>query len=359
MNIANRIALLRALQTRKISSSTNRTIVALATRWVRAGVERDFDMLMRLQVLEGAAGVPIDTWMKKQRAGLALAQAHFEGKPVDPSWFSKENTGVYNIVFRCIQSVIRKLGLRRVEPLDILASNLMGLGANLDPGRARPCFATGLILANGITTGKETPQGVAKSKLCRMFMNKTWVEERKNKKDINMPVDEEGAYYDIPDKQEDSGMLKRDSAEFGEVLAEIVFRDLRNPLGVAIRNIMRASWHDSEPMLLWLTTLEKEHRYPTQKEIANKMGIAPSAFTANHWKKRWRKFFQDIRGKTSLLKNLQEAAEAEGLYWDPSELANAEIDTLLAPRSGRPRPRGASLQDQSFQRIITRFFSSY
>jgi fructosamine-3-kinase len=99
---------------------------------------------------------------------------------------------------------------------------------------------------------------------------------------------------------------------------------------------MRASWHDSEPMLLWLDIIENEHRFPTQKEVAQKAGMAPPAFQVNHWKKRWRKFFNDIRYKTSLIRRLQEAAVERGLFWDPKELATAEIETILAPRAKRP-----------------------
>jgi len=335
MNLITKIAVLKLLRTKVASQGLNRNAVALATRWVQAGVEKDFDILMRLQVLEGAAGVPVDSWMKKQRMGLAMAQAHFENQSLDPNWFSPTNTGLYNIVFSCIQSTIKRYQFRLVEPLDILASNLMGLGANLDPGRIRPCYATGQVLSDGIKDGRETPIGVAKSKLCKIFSNKVTVEKRKNK-DMNMPTNDEGMIMDIPDTREESISAPSDSVEIGHLLAEVVFHNLHDPLGVAIRDVMRASWHDSEPMLLWLDIIENEHRFPTQKEVAQKAGMAPPAFQVNHWKKRWRKFFNDIRYKTSLIRRLQEAAVERGLFWDPKELATAEIETILAPRAKRP-----------------------
>jgi hypothetical protein len=294
---------------------------------------------MRLQVIEGAAGVPIDSWMRLQRRGLAVAKAHFEGQyPIDPLWFSTENTGVYNVLFSCIQRVISSYKLRRIEPLDVMNSQLMGLGSNMDVGRSRPCYAAGVATSARILAGKEHPAELAKGKLCQMFMNKVSIEERKQR-DVNLSVNEEGAYIDIPEAHSEGDPLAKDSdpISFADLLAEVIFKSSRDSVGIAVRDLMRATWHDSPPMLLWLKIVEDERRYPSLKEVADKVGMAPAAFRTRHWIPRWIKFQKAVKSNHALLQRIQDKASDWGLYWDTSEIETAEIESVLHPRAHKPQ----------------------
>ena len=371
----------------------------VAIRWVKAGMERDFDILMRLQVLEGAAGVPEDTWMKKQRAGLPMAQAYFadKGSPVNPEWFSATPTGMYQIIMGTIQKLITSLKLRLIDPVDILSNALMGLpmpGGRRDREKeviARTCYAAGQKLSERILEGKETPVSAAKGVVSRYFSNRVWRDQRKEKKEDLIPVDEEGVTMDLPDpssvgRPDEPGLRELTEKDFSEFLAYIVFRGevledvplvnpdgspvmdpathkqkikkvpVRDPkamaLGQRVRDLMRASWEGSDPMILWLDILEQEHRYPKQNEIAQKSGINPAAFNARHWKPRWKKFFMDLRSASSLLHAIQKMAVEEGIDWDPSDLMHLDPEELLPSRSDRPK---TSFRQTMVNRIASRY----
>jgi hypothetical protein len=315
-------------------------------------MERDFDILLRLQILEGAAGVPADTWMKlRRRGGLAAAQSHFEDQgqtKINPDWFSPSDQGVFSTVNARVSDMIRKLGLRRVQSVDIINGYLMGLGVNLDAGVKRPAYAAGQSKADGILGGTESPLQIAKGPLSKYFVNKVWPEQRKQKDDL-MPQDDEGRTKDYSDEYDsqappDFGAPSYSGDAFGEFLAETVFRNLHNPVGVKVRDLMRSSWHNSPPMLQWLDIVETEHRYPTQKEVAEKAGIGPSPFRARHWAPRWKKFMLDLRRQPTLLKALKNEALEDGIVWDDSSLHEMDPDSLLTSRSDRPRPRSASMK---------------
>jgi len=347
----NIIARIKTLQwaTRRVASSRSSqqaTMLRLATRWLRAGLERDMDILLRLQVLEGAAGVPVDTWMKKQKRGMAEAQTFFEGQPLDPSWFISTNTGMYDIIFSLVQSTINKLKLRRVDPLDVISGYLMGLGVNITgPGVKRPAYAAGTKLADGILSGTETPVRVAKGTLGRYFINKVWPEQRKQK-DVSMPVDDDGAAFDVADTTQDlnldPGQINYGHDAFGEFLAEIVFKDLHDPLGVKIRDLMRATWHSSPPMLIWLDTVENEHRFPTKRETAEKAGMTPGAFGASHWIPRWKKFLAELKTRRNIQDDLADRAREEGIAWSPEQVTELDPDDLMTTKTYRMKPRSAA-----------------
>jgi len=82
-----------------LKASGDSPVSRVASRWLFATMATDYDVLLRLQIMEGAAGVPVDSWWKKVRSPamaqvmLGKARTHFndKGDHLDPSWFA---TGV-------------------------------------------------------------------------------------------------------------------------------------------------------------------------------------------------------------------------------------------------------------------------
>lgn len=151
---------------------------------------------------------------------------------------------------------------------------------------------------------------------------------------------------------------EKQADDFGYFLAEAVFHNLHDPVGVKIRDLMRASWHDSPGMLEWLNIVETEKRFPTKKEVADRIGQNPAVFHARHWKPRWKTFLLDLRSKTTLLKALQDRAADAGLNWTPENLLKSDPDSLLAPVPGRSKPRAAMFHQVLASRLTQRFVLS-
>ena len=87
---------------RAIITGSDRVANKVAARWLFANMVLEYDWLIRLQVLEGTAGVPQGTWWNKRERGLRMARRFLkgdndtesgEGKDINELWFTRENTG--------------------------------------------------------------------------------------------------------------------------------------------------------------------------------------------------------------------------------------------------------------------------
>ena len=283
--------MLRSFQERLASTKhplDRKLIVRLAALWLSQTVSRDFDILMRLQILEGVAGVPLDTWMSKQRRGLAIAASFFEDKgtlnKIKPEWFSRDDTRMANIVATNLAKRIRSLKLKGVEPLDLIGSYLMGIGVNVNDAQVqRPCYVIGRNKADLILSGRESPQSLAKGFVSRYFINKLTPIWNKERRTVNVPVDGKGRIMDTEDRSHRPEEAFHDSNKLRLVLNEIFFKDLHDPLGKKIRSLMRDTWKGSAPMLLWLDSIEAGHKPLTQSQLAAELGIQPGSIGARHW----------------------------------------------------------------------------
>jgi len=118
-------------------SVPQRLMFRLAVRYLRGNLDRPaYDLLARLQVLEGASGIvtlkPMiaGPWSKNPRQGVKAAQDHFSGTDIDPEWFSLGNTGMISKVRGMIRQEYSKWTRGRevhFDPDDILQNGLMGL----------------------------------------------------------------------------------------------------------------------------------------------------------------------------------------------------------------------------------------
>ena len=151
-----------------------RLMSRMAARYILGNVDSaDYDIMARLQVLEGATGAATGPhagkWWKQGRRGLKAAQDHYAGTDIDPSWFSTSNTGMISKIFGMVRSEFNKWTRGRqvhFTPEDIVQNGIMGLNKDgMSPSKKGPfCFQMGLEnkgVAAGIKSGKDTPQGVA------------------------------------------------------------------------------------------------------------------------------------------------------------------------------------------------------
>jgi len=151
-----------------------RLMSRMAARYILGNVDSvDYDIMARLQVLEGATGAATGPhagkWWKQGRRGLKAAQDHYAGTDIDPSWFSTSNTGMISKIFGMVRSEFNKWTRGRqvhFTPEDIVQNGIMGLNKDgTSASKKGPfCFQLGSEnkgVAAGIPKGKETPQGVA------------------------------------------------------------------------------------------------------------------------------------------------------------------------------------------------------
>lgn len=292
---------------KKLMRSTSSTRQVLA-KLIIADLATGYDQMLRLQVLEGAAGVPVDSWWRKGRQGFAIARAHFERDNVDPSWFDPARGDMYGITKNNIQMLLNSWRLRTFAPEDIIHNALMGLRVGIDGEQiTRQPYAAGKSAASGIKSGKETPASVARGFLTKYLRDKIHNEAKRVRKEQHgLPENEEGATLDIPDPHSPADQDDMSSDTVYESLNQLVFWDRSDPLGKSIRQIMRQVWSSSQPMTHWLDILESELRIPTKQEVALDVGIAPQTFITRHWNPQWTRFFHALWANRSIMEAIKD-----------------------------------------------------
>lgn len=140
MAFVDRLPLIVALRRASLDqrmSSDQRAIHRVAARYVRGNVDSaGYDLLARLQILEGASGIvtlkPMvaGPWSKSPRQGVKAAQEHFAGTDISPDWFSLGNTGLISKIRGMVRQEFSKWTRGRevhFDPDDIVQNGLMGL----------------------------------------------------------------------------------------------------------------------------------------------------------------------------------------------------------------------------------------
>jgi len=324
MDIQRKIQALQALRSRQASAGSRQgVILKIAIRWLTADINRDYDIMLRLQCLEGAADQRDGVWWKHGRSGLRKARAELSSYPIQPDWFSKDPTGMYKIVDTVQAKYIRSYRLTHVEPLDLIHSALMGIPVKTwdDAVIEKVPRSVGRNTKDKILSGKEGPKPVAKrmSSWFKNTVNKEWKHVR-NQPGL-LPTDEDGKQLDAPDNSRE--------IDFGEAMAYLVWKDKNNPIGRKLRALMRKVWSDSEPMLIWLDMVEKTGKFPDKKDVAQAAGIANSGFVSKHWKKRWMKLVDTLWRDKRLLSEMKDLFQGHGLEWGGEKPSYGDVEKAL------------------------------
>jgi len=353
------------------ASPEQRPQIRLAARWIVANEKQLYDQMLRAQVLEGAAGVPLDTWWKQGKLGLAKASRTLREQKVNPAWFSPESSGMFIILEKILKGTIIKYPLiKGLEPLDVFNNAIMGvpLKADSPKERLRPAYEMGKHLRNKILDGTELPEALARGALGALFIRRVSDHNKSVRLESEMPTDDEGAVIDFSDTKP-----SQSSADF--LLGNLIHGT--DPGSRKIQEVMREAFSISKPMTLWLDIVTSNIDYNTLKsnwimEIigknpelpgdtegfdkwkqeleasfdaeTNRRGIkigripdlndmaflthiAKGSFYSNHWKKAWPKFSAMLQANRALSQALAYKMESEGFEGDlPDAIEAIEED---------------------------------
>jgi len=320
---------LQELQSRRLASLSlsERLSVRVARRWFQAGMDIVYDEFLRLQMLEGAAGVPVDTWWKKGPRAFKEAENQFEADSVDPQWFEKGNTGTYALLKRKTEAEIRSYGLD-LNFGDIVNNALMGIPVKAHkPYRVkRPPYEAGKWRQVGIRDGKESPLRITAGPLQKWLRRKVSSEVKKF--ETQLLETEEGGTRDIADP----------SGSMGRGLLLDIFSDLHDPLGKDIRRFMRKTWKGTkseEFMERWLDMFEDTGHFPKLAEVGRSLGKGISNFSKQFYRPAWRKFMQDLWRNHNLLNKLALKYEAAGIPWLQEMPTDDELEKAMKIPGGK------------------------
>lgn len=307
----------------------------LASRWLKADMAVDYDLLLRLQILEGAAGVPVDSWWNKPKGyALAKARAAFGKVGINPEWLAERSRGLFNVLQRTLSGAIRSFRLN-IDPLDVINNSLMGipLDPSIDKSVERAPYIAGKYLAEKIKKGEETPTSVASGVLTTMLKRK--VQNLARHRLDQLSEDDEGKVRDVSQKDLPEGWGPAEEATAAEYLANVFFYDLSDPLGDEVRKFMRDVWNRNptrgQYMSYWLDLIEarKPNNY---SNVADHFGIAPTTFYSRTWIPAWRDFFSALWNNRSLMNKINQRLVEKNLETLGETIPREVIDKILPPR---------------------------
>lgn len=305
-------------QTRTMTASDR-----IAIRWIKANLLTDaktYDIIFRLQVLEGAFNKPDGSWWPSERRGLREAEKAIEGTDTSPKWVSEGNTGMFALLYRLASNTVKKYRLN-VDVDDLMQNIVMGLGVNLDTTK-KAAYEVGRINSARIKSGKETPQSIAAGVLST-FIDRKIVNMARNMKQITDSPEEGSTYKNRNpmqidnEKTPDIAEIRDEHDEALAALNRIIFIDIHNPIGKKIREFMRQSWEGTKQEKLmdtWLDAIESGH--PLKKtELAKKINTDPGT-VQQAWNKVWAIFTKKLRNSHTMTRLLDGYLLSKGITFD-------------------------------------------
>jgi hypothetical protein len=264
------------------TSRPERQILRVARRWLQQKVGKtalpvkDMDMLLRLQILEGAAGVGQPKrgglWTRMSaRRGLAKAKAFFEdaGVRLDPAWYSSRDEDVFQHLWDSASAFKRKNSIQRFSVDDIVQMLMGGIGFTSEQTDWVVPYGVGQSQAADIKSGKETPKTIVSfliNAAIKRLRSVGTVDSARSKKDRERAEEMGGSTTGpVGDDGEDQSAgrgvgrptSERDEYEADE--SQIVLNALMLPgdaLGRKLREVGKAIWNPrrrkGQVMLEWL-----------------------------------------------------------------------------------------------------------
>ena len=292
----------------------------VASRWLVANASLQYDILIRLQFLEGVAHVPQGTWSRLGKFGLPKAMKHFEGQAVQNVWFDAGNSGMFKIIYGTLRTVINRFpAIHGTDPFEILDGALMGLGQGTDfaTDRSMTVYETGRFLHTKVLSGDETPESVGKGMLSKHMVRRVYT-LAKQTKEVQMGVDDEGNQMDVKDPGRTISAL--------DFLAGLIFMQSPDPLAKAIQDLAAKTWANSAPMTIWLTHVLQDGEIPKGNQVAEEAGVSVQTFSQRHWRPAWIKFSQALYADKALKQAIETRMIQEGIN---DELPDALQDIAI------------------------------
>lgn len=302
MNLRVARQLQRRLRTRILWAATYREarVLRVAFAWLRRkyGDEDDIfkmgntllmDQALRLQVLEGAAGMgdakQPGPWAKMRRASAGLKAAHEwyadKGFTPRPEWFERSEQGVYRMLWKSVDKWMKDNRFDLLQTDEAVSSSLSGVGFALATYNVqeRIAWVAGREEASGIRSGSAAPRQVVGSRVFGYIINKLQAigkaEGRRHEIEMGFedvtPIGEEGE-----DVSGDRGLAQN----YEEVIEDdVVMRGLLegNPIGQRVMEIAKSMFRPRGPGRIPLEWLRRTTEgLPKQnKDIAQALGVSP------------------------------------------------------------------------------------
>lgn len=313
-------------------------ILRVASRWLQANLQTKYDLMLRLQVLEGAAGVSVDSWWQRpNKATLKRARDAFEGTDINPVWFEERCGDMFPILNNSLKRIINMTRMSTIDPMDIIHNALAGLtipfATNQRTDPQKILYGVGVYLASKIRRGRETPATVTKGVLFKTIAKKI-IAASKNR-ELQAPYDSdyessESLLYDAV------GWSSSHKNSVSKYLTNVFFYDLKDPLGQEIRDYMKDVWSSARAknrgiyMTYWLDSLENR-KLLSQSELAAYFGIGKTTIY-QMWPLAWKEFFKALWDNKPLLDKINRRLVSESLMPLQAKLPKDFIERLRPPK---------------------------
>jgi len=321
--VASSLQILRKTAALLRVAAPNSTVERIAFMWAARRANKAYDLVCRLQVLEGVAGVPANTWTSKAQRGIAIAQEKL-GDKVPPEWFSPKDTGMFNLVLRGLETHltntrnVNKVRVDKDEAMDMIQSALFGLGL-MGEGNSSPMFwEIGKHFTPQILSGRESPKSIAPIAL-KFFIQKVGNLVRNRRR---LDTIDGGGEGEEPAEVGEKLKHTNERSEAEESLAEETLveaiRNRSDPLGQKIRSVMRNAvdpeTSTGKIINIWLDHLEATGKYLQNSELAREMNIAPGTVT-KWWTDAWERILNAVWSNRQLIKAIEDRYIREGVNY--------------------------------------------
>jgi len=290
--------------------------------WLKQASSAKKDLMFRLSVLEGAAGLPQSkwgSWSLNPSRGLREATDAFSGTSLDPTWLTRSDTKFYDGLLDKVEAVLRSSKIQDVTdltPTDIVNDGLFGLNRYGKLTRKPIPPDVGAKLADGIKSGSETPKTALK--MARYFYQNKAVDEikayRRRADRYRQDVSGEGAVEDRGIADVDPEAHERSKLQ----LFADLFYDDSHPLGRKIQGWVRdylEKQRGAKYLLHWFEESLKKGEPVEYRQVAEDLGVRPeglgkyfSPIFGNIRKGTTGKLYEDF-WKSSVARELEDEVE--------------------------------------------------
>lgn len=289
MKVTTAHQVLKAFRNTTVRTTSDMLVHKVATRWVVANMDQEYDLMIRTQVLEGLAHaedepVLAGIWSNKPRQGIAKAQRFFTDRFPDnqilPEWWDTNSIETIMALVASTKQTLKRFRIH-MDPYEFIDSVLMGLSA--DPTkpaeRRRPAYQLGMKdqSHHHIMNGEIGPKAVAQTGLSKAIFYRISDYHDRLKKETAIPVDEKGVVMDVQDEN-DRGV----SAE--NFMSSLMFGPTDDPLARKVQEVMKTSWPEDSIIDKWFGTIQMTGEVPQANDFANQVGIAPQTLGQRHLK---------------------------------------------------------------------------
>lgn len=319
-NIEVAVNTLKFFRTSTVRTPLDMIVHKVSTRWVQASMETEYDMLIRLQYLEGVAHVKESTWSRLGGVrGILAAKKVFADKfqdtfhQIDPSWWDVRSTHAYRVLAARTQRTLARFKIFDMEPLDIINMALMGIPVQVgDPtleGRLRPAYQLGLKHGDEIFAG-QTPDNMAATGLSKaMFRRILDYAKSKGSTTRVREEDEEGVAKEYAIKDSPGVSLEN-------FMSSLMFGPTSDPLANKVQETMKSTWANNSIIDNWFGTIQMSGEVPQANEFALQMGISPQSLGQRHLKPGLERAVRAIWNNVPLRKAIEERMIQENVQGD-------------------------------------------